>query len=84
MDDRVDRSCAARPASPGPGGTKRVIRALDRLAEIEQSDVTRLQNVRPPEWRLHVGDLARALRIQLRRSRLSRSLRVFTARASLP
>jgi mRNA interferase RelE/StbE len=35
---------------------RRVFAALDRLAETEQGDVTRLQGVRPPEWRLRVGD----------------------------
>ncbi len=35
---------------------QRVIRAVERLAETEQGDVRRLENVRPPEWRLRVGD----------------------------
>jgi mRNA interferase RelE/StbE len=35
---------------------QRVIRAVERLAETEQGDVRRLESVRPPEWRLRVGD----------------------------
>jgi mRNA-degrading endonuclease RelE of RelBE toxin-antitoxin system len=34
---------------------ERVLAAVKRLAETEQGDVKRLQNVRPPEWRLRVG-----------------------------
>lgn len=30
--------------------------ALRQLAEHEEGDVTRLTDVRPPEWRLRVGD----------------------------
>ena len=34
----------------------RVRTAVRHLAETEQGDVRRLRNVRPPEWRLRVGD----------------------------
>ncbi|MGH2364391.1 MAG: type II toxin-antitoxin system RelE family toxin [Chloroflexota bacterium] len=47
VDDlrRLDRSAA-----------ERVRRAVRRLAEEHSGDVTRLQGVVPPEWRLRVGD----------------------------
>ena len=35
---------------------ERIIAAVERLAATEQGDVKRLTNVRPPEWRLRVGD----------------------------
>ena len=35
---------------------QRVIAAAERLATTEQGDVTRLQGIEPPEWRLRVGD----------------------------
>jgi mRNA-degrading endonuclease RelE of RelBE toxin-antitoxin system len=35
---------------------QRVIRAVERLAKIEQGDVRRLEKVRPPGWRLRYGD----------------------------
>ena len=34
----------------------RVERAVQRLAETEQGDVTRLKGEVPPQWRLRVGD----------------------------
>jgi mRNA-degrading endonuclease RelE of RelBE toxin-antitoxin system len=36
---------------------RRVLGALDRLAQTEQGDVRRLQGIEPPELRLRVGDL---------------------------
>jgi mRNA-degrading endonuclease RelE of RelBE toxin-antitoxin system len=42
---RLDRQTAAR-----------VERAVGRLAETEQGDVTRLKGQVPPQWRLRVGD----------------------------
>ena len=42
---RLDRQVAAR-----------VERAVQRLAETEQGDVTRLKGEVPPQWRLRVGD----------------------------
>ncbi len=35
---------------------QRAIAAVERLAATGQGDVTRLQGVEPPEWRLRVGD----------------------------
>jgi mRNA interferase RelE/StbE len=35
---------------------ERALTAVERLAATEQGDVTRLQGVEPPEWRLRVGD----------------------------
>ena len=35
----------------------RVSAAVDRLAETEEGDVTRLIDVRPPQWRLRVGEV---------------------------
>ena len=35
---------------------QRAVAAVERLAATEQGDVTRLQGVEPPEWRLRVGD----------------------------
>ena len=35
---------------------RRVVAAIQRLAETEQGDVARLTDVDPPEWRLRVGD----------------------------
>lgn len=34
----------------------RIIDAVDRLAAERAGDVQRLQGIRPPEWRLRVGD----------------------------
>ena len=31
--------------------------ALDQLAETDQGDVVRLKNIKPPEWRLRVGEI---------------------------
>ncbi len=35
---------------------ERVLAAIERFASTGQGDVKRLQNVRPPEFRLRVGD----------------------------
>lgn len=35
---------------------ERVIRAVERFAQTEHGDVTRLEHVITPEWRLRVGD----------------------------
>lgn len=32
-------------------------KALDQLAETERGDITRLKNIKPPEWRLRVGEI---------------------------
>jgi mRNA-degrading endonuclease RelE of RelBE toxin-antitoxin system len=34
-----------------------IVRMVERLAETGYGDVTRLQGVDPPEWRLRIGDL---------------------------
>lgn len=31
--------------------------ALDTLASSDEGDITRLVNVKPPEWRLRVGEI---------------------------
>jgi mRNA-degrading endonuclease RelE of RelBE toxin-antitoxin system len=36
---------------------RRVLAAVDRLAETEAGDVVRLADRNPPEWRLRVGEL---------------------------
>ena len=45
---------------------ERVRAAVRELAETEQGDVRRLQQIRPPEWRLRVGDWRGSLQFQLR------------------
>ena len=39
---------------------RRVVAAAECMAETEQGDVRRLEGVRPPEWRLRVGDILSA------------------------
>lgn len=39
-----------------PKVRQRIVAALDRYASDEHGDVLRLTDVRPPEWRLRVGD----------------------------
>lgn len=40
----------------GPGVADRVMAAFDAFASDGTGDVKRLQGVKPPEWRLRVGD----------------------------
>jgi len=35
---------------------RRIVAAIERLAQNAEGDVRRLKDVRPPEWRLRVGD----------------------------
>jgi mRNA interferase RelE/StbE len=52
-----------RLARANPSMARRIDQALQRFAEHGRGDVTRLQQVDPPEWRLRVGDWR--LRFQL-------------------
>ena len=40
----------------GPEGADRVLAALDAFAATGNGDVKRLQGIKPPEWRMRVGD----------------------------
>lgn len=51
---------------------RRVVAALDRLAQTEQGDVTRLRDVHPPQWRLRAGDV----RVRFRYDPAARMLEV--------
>ena len=55
---------------------ERILEAVERFAETGQGDVIRLQDVRPPEWRLRVG----AWRIRFSRDESERVLDILRVR----
>jgi hypothetical protein len=50
----MDRARATGLRGLGRHMAQRAVAAVERLAATEQGDVTRLQGVEPPEWRLRV------------------------------
>ncbi len=51
---------------------ERILAAVARLIETDQGDVVLLKNVKPPEWRLRVGQW----RVRFRRNEKNRTVEV--------
>ena len=60
------------PSRLDPPVQERIIQAVERSAKTTHGGVIRLQNVRPPEWRLRVG----SWRVRFRRDRQQKRLEV--------